>query len=135
MSSETVVLKVKMSCQGCAGAVNRVLAKMEGVESFGIDLKEQKVTVKGNVKPQEVYETVSKSGKKTEFWVDPENKSTEIATEVGSENKPSEAATVVSAELDNKPLEVAATIASVEEDNQSSKNVTVISAESDNVVV
>jgi len=28
---QTVVLKVGMSCQGCAGAVNRVLGKMEGI--------------------------------------------------------------------------------------------------------
>ncbi|RZB52100.1 hypothetical protein D0Y65_048502 [Glycine soja] len=27
----TVVLKVGMSCQGCAGAVNRILEKMEGI--------------------------------------------------------------------------------------------------------
>lgn len=27
---QTVVLKVAMSCQGCVGAVNRVLGKMEG---------------------------------------------------------------------------------------------------------
>ncbi|GAA0139685.1 hypothetical protein LIER_35121 [Lithospermum erythrorhizon] len=65
---QTVVLKVGMSCQGCVGAVKRVLGKMEGVESFDIDLEEQKVTVKGNVKPEAVLETVSKTGKKTTFW-------------------------------------------------------------------
>nr|GMD01905.1 copper transport protein ATX1-like [Ipomoea batatas] len=64
----TVVLKVGMSCQGCVGAVNRVLGKMEGVESFDIDIKEQKVTVKGNVEPEAVLKTVSKTGKKTSFW-------------------------------------------------------------------
>ncbi|XP_039789847.1 copper transport protein ATX1-like isoform X2 [Panicum virgatum] len=68
MAAETVVLKVAMSCQGCAGAVRRVLSKMEGVETFDIDLKEQKVTVKGNVKPEDVFQTVSKSGKKTSYW-------------------------------------------------------------------
>ncbi|KAM0946736.1 putative heavy metal-associated domain, HMA, heavy metal-associated domain superfamily [Dioscorea sansibarensis] len=68
MATETVVLKVGMSCQGCVGAVKRVLTKMEGVESFDIDLKEQKVTVKGNVKPDAVLQTVSKTGKKTAFW-------------------------------------------------------------------
>ncbi|PHT31555.1 Copper transport protein CCH [Capsicum baccatum] len=57
-----------MSCQGCVGAVNRVLGKMEGVESFDIDIKEQKVTVKGNVEPEAVFQTVSKTGKKTSFW-------------------------------------------------------------------
>ncbi|KAG5574926.1 hypothetical protein H5410_055060 [Solanum commersonii] len=69
--SQTVVLKVGMSCQGCVGAVNRVLGKMEGVESFDIDIKEQKVTVKGNVEPEAVFQTVSKTGKKTSFWEAP----------------------------------------------------------------
>ncbi|KAL5213448.1 hypothetical protein ABZP36_024295 [Zizania latifolia] len=68
MATETVVLKVGMSCQGCAGAVRRVLTKMEGVETFDIDMEEQKVTVKGNVKPEDVFQTVSKTGKKTSFW-------------------------------------------------------------------
>ncbi|XP_042492860.1 copper transport protein ATX1-like [Macadamia integrifolia] len=66
--AQTVVLKVGMSCQGCSGAVKRVLEKMEGVESFDIDMKEQKVTVKGNVEPDAVFQTVSKTGKKTSFW-------------------------------------------------------------------
>ena len=66
--SQTVVLKVAMSCGGCSGAVKRVLDKMEGVESYDIDLKEQKVTVKGNVQPDAVLQTVAKTGKKTAFW-------------------------------------------------------------------
>ncbi|CAL9058298.1 unnamed protein product [Musa banksii] len=61
-----------MSCEGCVGAVKRVLTKME---SFDVDLKEQKVTVKGNVKPEVVLQTVSKTGKKTSFWdAEPETK-------------------------------------------------------------
>ncbi|KAL6634234.1 hypothetical protein ACP70R_026905 [Stipagrostis hirtigluma subsp. patula] len=63
-----VVLSVAMSCGGCSGAVKRVLSKMPGVESFDIDMKEQKVTVRGNVKPEDVFQTVSKTGKKTSFW-------------------------------------------------------------------
>ncbi|KAM7467821.1 hypothetical protein LguiB_015383 [Lonicera macranthoides] len=65
---QTIVLKVAMTCEGCVGAVKRVLGKMEGVETFDIDLKEQKVTVKGNVQPQAVLQTVSKTGKQTSFW-------------------------------------------------------------------
>ncbi|KAG8503311.1 hypothetical protein CXB51_001276 [Gossypium anomalum] len=110
-----------MSCEGCVGAVKRVLGKMEGrtpllrlstyrdldvgpalsenlclcisprdmssskfgyccyifcdkrsvvsgVESYEVDLKEQKVTVKGQVEPDAVLQTVSKTGKKTIFW-------------------------------------------------------------------
>ncbi|CAL0321256.1 unnamed protein product [Lupinus luteus] len=66
--SQTVVLKVAMSCEGCSGAVKRVLDKLDGVESYDIDLKEQKVVVKGNVQPDTVLQTVSKTGKKTAFW-------------------------------------------------------------------
>nr|KYP34623.1 Copper transport protein ATOX1 [Cajanus cajan] len=108
-----------MSCQGCAGAVNRVLGKMEGVESFDIDLKEQKVTVKGNVQPDEVLQAVSKTGKKTAFWVD----------EAPPENKPSETAPVASTENDNKSSEKSAPVAS---DNKLSESATVASAEPEN---
>ncbi|KAJ9540246.1 hypothetical protein OSB04_026752 [Centaurea solstitialis] len=66
--SQTVVLKVGMSCGGCVGAVKRVLGNMEGVETFDIDLEQKKVTVIGNVEPDAVLQTVSKTGKKTEFW-------------------------------------------------------------------
>ncbi|ONK57407.1 uncharacterized protein A4U43_C09F200 [Asparagus officinalis] len=73
--AETVVLKVGMSCQGCVGAVKRVLTKMEGVETFDVNIDEQKVTVKGNVTPDAVLQTVSKTGKKTSFWeAEPETK-------------------------------------------------------------
>lgn len=41
---------------------------MDGVETFDINLKEQKVTVKGNVKPEDVLSTVSKTGKATAYW-------------------------------------------------------------------
>ncbi|XP_049370906.1 copper transport protein ATX1-like [Solanum verrucosum] len=100
--SQTVVLKVGMSCQGCVGAVNRVLGKMEGVESFDIDIKEQKVTVKGNVEPEAVFQTVSKTGKKTSFWEAPAP--TPAPTE--PETKPvEEKPTETPAEPEPKPAE------------------------------
>jgi copper chaperone len=40
---------------------------VSGVESFDVDIKEQKVTVKGNVQPDAVLQTVTKTGKKTAF--------------------------------------------------------------------
>ncbi|CAL9185229.1 unnamed protein product [Musa hybrid cultivar] len=98
--AETVVLKVGMSCQGCIGAVKRVLTKMEGVESFDVDLKEQKVTVKGNVKPEDVFQTVSKTGKKTSFWeAEPEAKEAAPAapTEEDAPSAPDAAANVTTA--------------------------------------
>ncbi|CAH8351171.1 unnamed protein product [Eruca vesicaria subsp. sativa] len=86
---QTVVLKVGMSCQGCVGAVNRVLGKMEGVESFDIDIKEQKVTVKGKVEPEAVFQTVSKTGKKTSYWpVEAEAPKAEVEPKAETETKP-----------------------------------------------
>ncbi|XP_010242607.1 PREDICTED: copper transport protein ATX1-like [Nelumbo nucifera] len=82
--AQTVVLKVGMSCEGCVGAVKRVLGKMEGVESFDIYLKEQKVTVKGNVQPDAVLQTVSKTGKKTSFWEEEAPKEAPAEAEVKS---------------------------------------------------
>ncbi|KAL3323802.1 hypothetical protein AABB24_038124, partial [Solanum stoloniferum] len=108
--SQTVVLKVGMSCQGCVGAVNRVLGKMEGVESFDIDIKEQKVTVNGNVEPEAVFQTVSKTGKKTSFWEAPAPASAPAPT-AESETKPveeklvEEKPTETPAEPEPKPAE------------------------------
>jgi len=62
-----VVLKVAMTCEGCVGAVSRVLNKTEGVESVDISLEDQTVKVKGTLNPQELVEIVSKTGKKTEL--------------------------------------------------------------------
>ncbi|GFP88817.1 copper transport protein cch [Phtheirospermum japonicum] len=71
-----------MSCQGCVGAVNRVLGKTEGVDSFDIDLEKQKVTVKGNIEPEAILKAVSKTGKATSFWEGPESKPTEAGAVV-----------------------------------------------------
>ncbi|EFJ22861.1 hypothetical protein SELMODRAFT_104411, partial [Selaginella moellendorffii] len=69
---QIVELKVAMSCQGCVGAVKRVLGKLEGVDNFEIDLKEQKVSVTtSSLKPEQVLEAVSKSGKATSYWPEP----------------------------------------------------------------
>nr|KJB75017.1 hypothetical protein B456_012G020400 [Gossypium raimondii] len=97
--SQTVVLKVGMSCQGCVGAVKRVLGKMEGVESYEVDLEQQKVTVKGNVQPDAVLQTVSKTGKKTAFW--------EAEALAETEAKPAETE-VQPAETEVKPAETEA---------------------------
>ncbi|KAJ3700156.1 hypothetical protein LUZ61_003861 [Rhynchospora tenuis] len=99
---ETVVLKVAMSCQGCSGAVQRALSKMEGVDSFNVDLKEQKVTVTGNVKPEDVFQTVSKTGKKTSYW----EAETEIKTEAApavTETKTEAAPAVTETKIEAPP--------------------------------
>eukprot|EP00850_Spirogloea_muscicola_P007602 SM000039S14432 [mRNA] locus=s39:167464:168587:+ [translate_table: standard] len=66
--TQTTTLKVAMMCEGCVGAVKRVLGKLDGVQSYDVNLKEQKVTVVGDVEPQAVLEKVAKTGKATSFW-------------------------------------------------------------------
>ncbi|KDD72288.1 hypothetical protein H632_c3575p0 [Helicosporidium sp. ATCC 50920] len=63
-----VKLRVDMACQGCAGAVRRVLEQLEGVESVDIDVAEKSVVVTGSASPDAVLAAASKAGKKTEFW-------------------------------------------------------------------
>ena len=66
--TNTVVLKVAMMCTGCSGAVERVLGKMEGVQSFDVNLETQKVTVVGTVTMEEVVAAIAKTGKAVEPW-------------------------------------------------------------------
>ena len=68
--TNTVVLKVAMMCTGCSGAVERVLGKMEGVQSFDVNLETQKVTVVGTVTQEEVVAKIAKTGKAGEPWSD-----------------------------------------------------------------
>eukprot|EP00976_Prorocentrum_cordatum_P033635 684928-Prorocentrum_minimum.AAC.1 len=93
---QTVTLKVDMMCEGCAGAVRRILQKIEGrlehcpthlwkrspddmgiicnfllsgVENIEITVADNKVVVTGsNLDPNLLLEKVAKSGKATEMW-------------------------------------------------------------------
>eukprot|EP00230_Micromonas_polaris_P004114 CAMPEP_0119207942 /NCGR_PEP_ID=MMETSP1327-20130426/278_1 /TAXON_ID=38833 /ORGANISM="Micromonas pusilla, Strain RCC2306" /LENGTH=69 /DNA_ID=CAMNT_0007204361 /DNA_START=35 /DNA_END=244 /DNA_ORIENTATION=+ len=68
--SDHIVLKVAMMCSGCSGAVERVLGKMEGVQSFDVNLETQKVTVVGTATLAQVMDTIAKTGKAVEIWSD-----------------------------------------------------------------
>ena len=57
------------------------------MESYDIDIEKQKVTVTGNVPRETVYQTVSKTGKKTAYWEEEAEAKTAEA-----EAKPEEAA-------------------------------------------
>ena len=57
-----------MYCFSWYWIIGIALQPSSGVESFDINIEEQKVTVKGNVQPEAVFQTVSKTGKKTAFW-------------------------------------------------------------------
>eukprot|EP00249_Psilotum_nudum_P008780 c21504_g1_i1 orf=333-701(-) len=64
---KVVVLKVDLHCQGCVRRVRKAVSKLEGVDSYHLDLDKEKVTVIGKVNPKVVLQRVSKI-RAAEFW-------------------------------------------------------------------
>ncbi|RKF58545.1 Copper transport protein ATX1 [Erysiphe neolycopersici] len=65
--SQTYKIGVEMPCSGCAGAITRVLGKLEGLESFNVSLENQIATVvtrDDSVTFDAVLKTIQKTGKK-----------------------------------------------------------------------
>jgi copper chaperone CopZ len=65
---QTVVMKVRMDCEGCERKVRKSVESMKGVQSVDVNRKEQKVTVTGYVEVNKVLRRVKRSGKRTEIW-------------------------------------------------------------------
>ncbi|XP_006632102.2 copper transport protein ATOX1 [Lepisosteus oculatus] len=53
---------VDMTCEGCSGAVTRVLNKLQGVK-FDIDLPNKKVFIESEQSVEVLIETLKKTGK------------------------------------------------------------------------
>lgn len=58
-----------MTCEGCSGAVERVLNrwKDKGVENVEISIPDQKVSVKSTLSADQLLEIVKKTGKKVDY--------------------------------------------------------------------
>ncbi|KAJ8028248.1 Copper transport protein ATOX1 [Holothuria leucospilota] len=68
MASKTYEYNVEMTCEGCSGAVDRILKRAsDKVSDFEIDLPGKKVFVTTTVSSDEVLEMLKKSGKATKF--------------------------------------------------------------------
>ncbi|TDL24792.1 hypothetical protein BD410DRAFT_801555 [Rickenella mellea] len=69
------LFEVVMSCDGCSGAINRVLnsdaAKKQGVTSAVITREKQEVLVTGWISYEDVEEKIRKTGKKCVFGAVP----------------------------------------------------------------
>ncbi|GAA5925180.1 copper metallochaperone ATX1 [Sporobolomyces koalae] len=67
MSESTYRFKVKMTCGGCSGAVDRVLKKTEGINSYDISLETQEVIVRTrDVSYEDVLAKIKKTGKEVQ---------------------------------------------------------------------
>ncbi|KAJ4842288.1 hypothetical protein Tsubulata_028853 [Turnera subulata] len=66
---KTWVLKVSVHCEACKRKVKKILTNIEGVYTTDIDLRQQKVTVVGNVEAETLIKRlVKKTGKHAELW-------------------------------------------------------------------
>lgn len=57
------VFQTPLHCQACVDSVGESLAKLEGIESYDIDLNSQVVTIKGNIPPSTVVKSLQAIGK------------------------------------------------------------------------
>ncbi|KAH7320229.1 putative iron/copper transporter Atx1 [Stachybotrys elegans] len=63
--THTYEFNVSMSCGGCSGAIDRVLKKLDGVDSYEVSLENQSAKVVTSSLPYEVVlEKIAKTGKK-----------------------------------------------------------------------
>ncbi|XP_073146937.1 heavy metal-associated isoprenylated plant protein 23-like [Henckelia pumila] len=65
---QTIILKVRMDCDGCELKVKNALSSLTGVQSVEIDRKHQKVTVTGYIEQGKVLKKAKSTGKKAEIW-------------------------------------------------------------------
>ncbi|KAI0484510.1 iron copper transporter [Xylariaceae sp. FL0804] len=80
--THTYKFNVSMSCGGCSGAINRVLGKLEGIESYDVSLDKQEAVVvaQPGLDYETVLKTIKKTGKKVNSGeADGEAKSIELA--------------------------------------------------------
>eukprot|EP01018_Ginkgo_biloba_P032300 Gb_19281 [translate_table: standard] len=86
----TVVMKVYMHCEGCAGQVEKCLKGYEGVEYVEVDMKNNKVTVKGKVEAKKICERVEKKSRKKTELISPLPKKDDGKKPEAKEQKPEE---------------------------------------------
>jgi copper chaperone len=66
MRAREISLRVDMVCEGCAGAVKRICARIEGVESADVDVNSRLVVIRGEkLDPDDVCARVAKCGRET----------------------------------------------------------------------
>ncbi|XP_071786945.1 copper transport protein ATOX1-like [Asterias amurensis] len=68
MATQKHVFQVEMTCEGCSGAVTRVLTKQgDKVAKFDVSLETQKVIVESAMSSDELLAIIKKTGKPTTY--------------------------------------------------------------------
>ncbi|KAL4727669.1 Cytosolic copper metallochaperone [Fusarium chlamydosporum] len=61
--THTYEFDIAMSCGGCSGAIDRVLKKLDGVESYEVSLENQSAKVITALPYETVLQKIAKTGK------------------------------------------------------------------------
>ncbi|KAF5642944.1 metal homeostasis factor ATX1 [Fusarium sp. NRRL 25303] len=78
--THTYEFNITMSCGGCSGAIDRVLKKLDGVESYDVSLENQTAKVVTALPYDTVLQKIAKTGKKVNSGkVDGVEQSVEVA--------------------------------------------------------
>ncbi|CEL98457.1 unnamed protein product [Vitrella brassicaformis CCMP3155] len=70
MEKKTHEFKAGMVCEGCSGAITRILKKIEGVEEVTCDVPAQQVIVKGTADMQIMLDKLKKWGEASDKMVE-----------------------------------------------------------------
>ncbi|KAI3839952.1 hypothetical protein MKX03_020440 [Papaver bracteatum] len=66
--TNVVELKVGMHCEECIKKIRKAIKKIEDLETYDFDIKNNKLTVSGNVTPEKVIKVLQKIGKSASIW-------------------------------------------------------------------
>ncbi|GJN17305.1 hypothetical protein PR202_gb04362 [Eleusine coracana subsp. coracana] len=65
-----VELKVGMHCERCIKAIKKAIKTIDDMESYQLETETNKVTVTGNITPEEVVKALQKIGKTATSWAE-----------------------------------------------------------------
>lgn len=63
-----VELKVGMHCERCIKSIKKAIKTIDDMESYQLEKETNKVTVTGNITPEEVVKALQKIGKTVSYW-------------------------------------------------------------------
>lgn len=63
-----VELKVGMHCDRCIKSIKKAIKTIDDMESYQLEKETNKVTVTGNITPEEVVKALQKIGKTVSYW-------------------------------------------------------------------
>ncbi|TKY52945.1 Heavy metal-associated isoprenylated plant protein 26 [Spatholobus suberectus] len=83
----TVVLKIKLHCDGCIAKIRRIIRRFKGVESVNLDGSKDLVTVKGTMDVKEMVPYLKEKMKRNVEVVPPKKDDDKKEKDVGGEKK------------------------------------------------